>query len=106
MSDENGLLMVEAPALFSAADALEETNLTTPVALRNGVKVTAAQLRKAAEILRDGPQPIVNGIKSNMPGFIHREDQTGKSLVLKVGIIPSTTYRIDKLGRAREIPHG
>ena len=102
MSDENGLLLVEAPALLAAADALEETKIS--VRLRNGVKVTPAQLRKTAQILSDGPQPFCNGIKSNMPGFIDRDAQTGQSLVFKVGIIPSTTYRIDKLGRARKVP--
>lgn len=97
MTDE--LLMVEAPQLFAAADEIEGCDHAHR--LRNGVPVTAAQLRKAAEILRDGPQPMCNGQQSNMPGFIHRDQQIGKSLIFQVGILPSKTYRIDKLGRAR-----
>ena len=90
------LLVVTAPWLFNALDIMNET-----ATLRNGVQVTKAQVRKAAEILRDGPQPIANGIQDDMPGFIDRNVQSGKSLVLQVGILPKRTYRIDKLGRAR-----
>lgn len=95
------LMCVEAPDLLAAADRLPdgETGI-----LRNGVAVTSAQLRKAGEILRDGPQPIANGIKANMPGFIDRLAQPRNgSLVLHVGILPSRTYRITKKGVAREV---
>lgn len=92
------LLMVTAPQLLAAADELDGRGK-----LRNGVVVTAAQLRKAGEILRDGPQPICNGIKADMPGFIDAERQSGKSLSLQVGILPSHFYRIDKIGRARAV---
>lgn len=94
----DSLLMVTGPQLLDAAEKLGTRKRGT---LRNGVRVTAAQLRKAGEILRDGPQPVCNGIRDDMPGFIHREQQTGKSLVLQVGILPSSTYRIDAIGRAR-----
>lgn len=90
------LLMVTAPQLLAAVE-----DMPNAAWLRNGVEVTRAQLQKAAEILRDGPQPVCNGIKDDMPGFIHREQQTGRSLVFQVGILPSRTYRIDRVGRAR-----
>lgn len=94
-------MCVEAPQLFLAADLIADFPSATLV---NGVVVTAAQLRKAAEILRDGPQPVANGIKSNMPGFIDREAQPRNgSLVFNVGILPSRTYRITKRGNAREV---
>lgn len=94
------LLMVTAPQLFAAVE--EMPNAAT---LRNGVEVTRAQLQRAAEILRDGPQPVCNGLKSDMPGFIDREQnrRRGRSLVFTVGILPSHTYRITKAGRATEV---
>lgn len=91
------LLMVTARQLLSATE-----NMPRAARLRNGVAVTRAQLQKAAEILRDGPQPVCNGIKSDMPGFIDREAQKGKSLIFQVGILPSRMYRIDRVGRARQ----
>jgi len=64
------------------------------------VIVTAAQLRRAGVILRDGPQPVANGIKADMPGFIEPESQYGDgTLVLQVGILPSRLYEIDPAGQ-------
>lgn len=100
------MMCVEAPQLLAAA---EEIGDAPNRMLRNGVVVTAAQLRKAGEILRDGPQPEVRlprrlASKSNMPGFIDREAQPRNgSLVFTVGILPSRTYRITKRGVAREV---
>lgn len=95
------MMCVEAPELLAAADEIGDAPNRM---LRNGVVVTAAQLRKAGEILRDGPQPVANGTKANMPGFIDREAQPRNgSLVFQVGILPSRTYRITKRGVAREV---
>jgi hypothetical protein len=95
------LLCVEAPQLLAAADEVGDAPNRV---LRNGVVVTAAQLRKAGEILRDGPQPVANGIEAKMPGFIDRMEQPRNgSLVFTVGILPSRTYRITKRGVAREV---
>lgn len=97
MSDrDDELMMVSAPQLLKAVEEMGETGV-----LVNGVKVTKQQVRKAGEILRDGPQPVCNGIAADMPGFIDKAAQSGKSLTLQVGILPSRIYRIDKLGRAR-----
>jgi hypothetical protein len=90
-------MMVTASELLVAADRMKDEAI-----LANGVRVTRAQMQKAAEILRDGPQPFCNGIGSEMPGFIGAPPK-GKSLVLQVGILPSRAYRIDKLGRARPV---
>lgn len=91
-------MMVDGPQLLRAADQIDK-----PTALLNGVVVTSAQLRKAGRILSDGPQSVCNGLRSNMPGFIDADAQTGKSLLLQVGILPSRKYRIDKIGRARDV---
>lgn len=91
------LLMVTAPQLFTAVEFMPEA-----ARLVNGVEVTRAQLKKAAEILRDGPQPVANGLRADMPGFIDRAAQRGRSLVLQVGILPSRTYRITRTGRATQ----
>lgn len=95
----NDLLVVTAPGLLVLAERIGDQ--PGRAVLRNGVKVTGAQIKKAGEILRDGPQPVVNGLQDDMPGFIDKEKQTGKSLTLQVGILPSRTYRIDAIGRAR-----
>jgi hypothetical protein len=95
------LMCVESPQLLAAADEIGEAASRV---LRNGVMVTAAQLRTAGELLRDGPQPIANGIRANMPGFIDREAQPRNgSLVFQIGILPCRTYRITKRGVAREV---
>ncbi len=103
-------IMVEAEDLFNAATKAAEilaADKNRPkdgkVLLRNGVRVNPAQLFKAGQILRNGPQPIANGISANMPGFVRANDQTGKSFVFCVGIIPQKIYRIDTRGRAREV---
>lgn len=101
MSDS--MMMVEAPTLFAAVTQLRSGNRREGL-LRNGVMANVDQLRKAGEILRDGPQPYCNGVASHMPCFIYAEDQSGRSLTIHVGILPSRRYRIDVLGRARELP--
>lgn len=90
-------MMVNATQLLSAAEQLEASG-EAQRAMTNGVVVTPAQLRKAGEILRDGPQSVANGIKSDMPGFIHRDQQKDGVLVFQVGILPSRTYEIDAAG--------
>lgn len=93
------LLMVTAPGLLVLAERIGDG--AERVVLRNGVKATGPQIKKAGEILRDGPQPVVYGLQDDMPGFIDKAKQTGKSLTLQVGILPSRTYRIDSIGRAK-----
>lgn len=67
--------------------------------LKEPVPVTPEQLEAAGQILADGPQPICNGIKDQMPGFIEAEQQEQEDvLVFQVGILPSRTYRIAQDG--------
>ena len=95
---ERDLLMVTAPQLLAAAETMP--NAAT---LSNGVGVTRAQVQKAGEILRDGPQPMCNGLKDDMPGFIFKSEQKGKSLLLNIGVLPSRRVRITPTGRVREL---
>ncbi len=84
--------------MLAAAEAMP--NAAT---LKNGVAVTRAQVQKAGEVLRDGPQPVCNGLRDDMPGFIFRSQQKGKSLVLSIGVLPSRRVRITPTGRVKEL---
>lgn len=98
MSDN--LMMVGSMALVAAANRLDE--LATdhpPVILRNGAKANAAQLKKAAQLLRDAEPSICNGIVAERPGYIDRDKQEDGLLVFEVGILPTDTYKIDSEGR-------
>lgn len=101
VSDDT-VMMVTGPQLLRAADDLGELQTAR---LRNGVTVTHAQIRRASEILRNGPQPVCNGITSDMPGFIDAERQKPYVLVLQVGILPSRCYEIDPSGTASSVPN-
>lgn len=91
-------MIVLAQQLLDAANEMRARG-TKLGQLKEPVKVTPDQLQKAGEILRDGPQPVANGIRSDMPGFIHAENQeTDDVLVLDVGILPSRQYRIGRDG--------
>jgi hypothetical protein len=96
---DRDLVMVTAPQLLAAVEDMPEA-----AKLRNGVSVTRAQVQKAGEILRDGPQPVCNGIRDDTPGFIFRSQQKGKSLVLNIGVLPSRKVRITPTGRVKELP--
>jgi hypothetical protein len=98
LSDRD-LLMVTGPQLLAAAE-----DMPSAATMTNGVTVTRAQVQKAGEILRDGPQPVCNGIRDDMPGFIFRTQQKGKSLVLNIGVLPSRRVRITPTGRVKELP--
>jgi hypothetical protein len=98
MTSPCDLMMVTAPQLLAAAE-----DMPNAATLRNGVSVTRAQIQKAAEILRDGPQPVCSGLQSDMPGFIFRSQQKGKSLVLNIGVLPSRRVRITPTGRVKEL---
>lgn len=98
-----GLMGVNSGQLEAAALNLEETGVPSAI-LKNGVKVTSAQLRKAADILKKADPSICNGVKAERPGFIDSEDQFGEeTLVFSVGIIPSHLFN---LGRDGEILDG
>lgn len=102
LTDHQPMMCVEAPQLLAAADEMDSAGHATRT-LRNGVTVTSAQLRAAGEALRDGPQPVCNGLRSNMPGFIDRKAQPRNgSLVFTIGVLPSRTLRITKKGTARD----
>jgi hypothetical protein len=65
------------------------------VILRNGVKANARQLRKAADLLREGEaEPSA---WEERPGFIEAS-KAEDILVFSIGILPSTTYRINREG--------
>lgn len=98
MSDN--LMMVSSMSLDGAANRLDETATDhPPVALRNGAKGNAKQLRKAAQLLRDAEPSICNGLSAERPGYIDRDKQEEGLLVFEVGIIPTDTYKIDSEGR-------
>jgi hypothetical protein len=90
--------MVTGPQLLAAAE-----DMPNAATLSNGVAVTRAQVQKAGEILRDGPQPFCNGIKDDMPGFIFRSQQRSTSLVLNIGVLPNRRVRITPTGRVKEL---
>lgn len=94
----DNLMIVYAQQLLDAADEMEDRG-SARGSLKNGVTISPAQLRTAGEILRDGPQPVCNGIEADMPGLIDSNAQTDKSLIFQVGILPSKLFRIDELGR-------
>lgn len=93
-------MIVYAQQLLDAAAEMRAEGRQLGRLSEEPIKVTAAQLQKAGEILRDGPQPIANGIKSDMPGFIDAEDQARDDtiLTLHVGILPSTAHHIARDG--------
>lgn len=91
-------MIASSDSLENAAACLGDSEL--PAVLRNGVKANAAQLKKAAQLLRDSDPSICNGIVAERLGWIDSVAQelgTGV-LVFEIGILPSTTYRIDRKG--------
>jgi len=98
------MMLVFGPQLVDAAAEMRERGLQVG-RLREPVAVTPEQLETAGRILSDGPQPIANGITADMPGFIDAEQQEHPGvLVFTVGILPSTTYRIDRSGEVLTTP--
>lgn len=92
-------MIVFAQQLLSAAGEMRKGGIKLGL-LKEPVAVTPDQLQRAGEILRDGPQPIANGVTADMPGFIEPDSQDSDDvLVFQVGILPATTYKIDRDGR-------
>lgn len=92
-------MIVFGRQLTKAAEDMRERGMKIGKLPPELVPVTPDQLTAAGKILGEGPQPIANGIKSDMPGFIDAELQEASDvLLLQVGILPSKTYRIARDG--------
>lgn len=90
-------MIASSESLENAAITLGDSEL--PAVLRNGVRANAAQLKKAAQLLRDSDPSICNGIVAERPGWIESDSQeTDDVLVFEIGILTKETYRIDRKG--------
>ena len=84
-------MIVNSKQLDNAADEIGEGARKT----KEGVLVTAAQLRTAARILREAEPSVCNGLSAERPGFIEAEDQDDPDvLVFQMGILTGASYRI------------
>lgn len=92
----DNLMMVSSANLTGAVERIGDD--PHPVVLRNGAKANAAQLSKAAQLLREAEPSICNYIKAERPGWIDADQQEDDVLVFEIGILPKETYRIDRSG--------
>lgn len=104
------MICIDSMRLLQAAQTIRE-NQWEYGRFKEGVRASAEQCEKAAELLQDAEPSIITGIRGTTsgtvnfqpqerPGFIAAEQQDDPQvLVFTVGIIPSTTYRIDRQGR-------
>jgi hypothetical protein len=91
-------MIVSSKSLEVAATALRDQGREIGTT-SNGVLVTAAQLDRAARVLRELPPSVCNGIRAELPGFIESESQYRPDrLVFEVGILPARSYVIDRDG--------
>ncbi len=96
-------MMLFASQLMEAAGQLRAGGRALGVLVKEDVPVTPDQLETAGRILAEGPQPVANGVKSDMPGFVEADQQEDPEVLLfQVGILPSRTYRIARDGTALE----
>jgi hypothetical protein len=96
--------MIVSSATLTAGAATVRKRKRPQTIHAEGVTVTAAQLDTAARILREADPSIANGIKTERPGFIERRSQGDPEvLVFRMGILPSTEYRIDRRGSVLSI---
>lgn len=94
-------MIASSDSLGDAAVRIGDSDL--PAVLRNGVRANAAQLHKAAQLLRDSDPSICNGISAERPGWIESDAQEKEDvLVFEIGILPKETYRIDRKGELVE----
>lgn len=106
-------MIVDSKLLDEGARALRERGVSA-ADLACGVNVTQAQLRKAAELLREAEPSIITsattknvsfnaddiGVPQERPGFIAPEHQDDpKVLTLAIGMFPQETYRISRRGK-------
>lgn len=98
----DGLLSVNSKVLKQAADMIRGK---APMALRNGVVVSANQLETAAMLIARAEPSVVTSPRSmrsveERPGYIDAQRQDDPNvLTLDIGILPSTQYRIDREGK-------
>lgn len=98
-------MIVYAKQLADAAADMRARGLKAGRFEKEAVSFTPAQLETCARVLGEGPQPIANGIKADMPGFIDEDQQGGKAgLVLSVGILPSREWQIAPDGTVAACP--
>ena len=97
-------MIVFAKQLIGAAEEMRSRGINLGT-LKEPVKVTPEQLATAGRIIAEGPQPIANGMKADMPGFIEADQQESEDvLLLTVGILPSREFRIARDGEVLGCP--
>lgn len=90
-------MLVNSKQLDDAAEEIIRRG-RSQVIPKVGKLVNAAQMRTAARLLREAQPSVCNGIKEERPGFIESEQPDPNTLAFTVGILPSTTYRINRRG--------
>ena len=75
-------MIVYAQQLLHAAEDMRSRGLSTGRFEKDHVSFTPDQIEAAGRILADGPQPIANGIKADMPGFIEVEQQESADVLV------------------------
>lgn len=97
-------MLVTSKQMEGAAAEIRRRKRGPQVIPAEDVTVSAAQCDTAARLLREADPCVIRSPKryagtNERPGFIEHEAQTDSEiLVLQIGIIPSTTYHIDRQG--------